>query len=116
MKGPLPKPQSIDVADVHFTAAALQEIEEGLLGWARLTLNGVLRLDGIAVRRTLGGHVTISFPARRDRAGRVHKLMRPVNAEVGREIEHQVLKAVGLEVGNVDFIDLSSRRGKPRDH
>lgn len=97
MKAPAPESSRIDIRDVHFTAAPPADVETGLLGWARLTLNGVLKLDAIAVRRTLTGHVTISFPARRARAGKEHKLMRPVNAEVGRELEHQILTALGFE-------------------
>jgi DNA-binding cell septation regulator SpoVG len=100
VKGPVPKPQSIDISDVQFTAAPPADVERGLVGFTRLTLNGVLRLDGIAVRRTLEGHMTLSFPARRDRTGREHKLVRPVNAEIGREIEYQVLEALGYGEGN----------------
>ncbi len=91
--------QPIRVHDVRFTAASPSQEAEGLVGWVRFELNGVLRLDGVMLRRSVSGHLALSFPARRDRTGRDHKFVRPVTPEVGREIEFQVLRALGLEEG-----------------
>ena len=87
----------IQVHDVRFTSASASDADRGLLGWTIFSLNGIVRIDGVAVRRTLRGHVALAFPAKRDRAGRRRKFVRPMNAEVGREIEYQVLRALGLE-------------------
>ncbi len=84
------------VSDVRFVAASRSEVETGLSGWACFVVNGVLRLDGVAVRRTLNGRTAISFPAKRDSTGRMRKYVRPVNAEVARELEHEVLTALGF--------------------
>ena len=85
-------PQAPRVGQVHgvqFTSASSSDAAKGLLGWVRFILNDLVRIDGVGVRRTLAGHLALSFPARRDRAGREHKLMRPVSAEVGREIRRR---------------------------
>lgn len=92
--------QSVHVSDVRFVAASPADVGTGLSGWACFVVNGVLRLDGVAVRRTLSGRTAISFPAKRDNTGRMRKYVRPLNAEVGREIEYQVLKALGFEDGS----------------
>jgi hypothetical protein len=87
------------VSDVRFVAASPADVETGLRGWVRFVVNGILRVDGVVVRQTMNEHTTISFPAKRDSAGRMHKYVRPVNTEVGREIEHQVLTALGYREG-----------------
>lgn len=89
--------QSVRVSDVQFVAASPCEVETGLRGWTRFVVNGVLRVDGVAVRRTLNGRTALSFPAKRDSTGRMRKYVRPANAEVGRAIEFQVLQALGFE-------------------
>ncbi len=84
------------VSEVRFTAATPEQVDEGLLGFAACRY-GVLRLDGIAVRRTLDGRLTLSYPARRDSSGRKHFLIRPLDDAGRRLIEFEVLKALGLE-------------------
>ena len=42
------------------------EQKSGLLGYISCTY-GDIRLDGLAVRRTMTGDLTLSYPARRDR-------------------------------------------------
>ncbi len=85
------------VGDVHFIAATPSQEADGLVGWVRFTLNGIVHLDGVMLRRSVAGHLALSFPARRDRTGREHKFVRPVSAEVSREIECQVIKALGFD-------------------
>jgi hypothetical protein len=83
------------MSQVEFVAAPEREAETGLLGWVSFVL-GKLRLDGITVRRTADGRHTLSFPARRDAAGRQHPYVRPLDDGVRREIEHQVFSALGF--------------------
>lgn len=66
----------------------------GLLGWVSCSY-GHLRLDGIALRRTRDGHLTLSYPERRDAAGRRHPVLRPLDDQARREIEEQVFAALG---------------------
>ncbi len=87
------------VSQVRFTRASRTEIRSGLLGWASCVLNASLRIDGITVRRTLAGDITVSFPARTDGWGQKHSILRPLNDRVRRELEHQILRALGLEEG-----------------
>ena len=87
------------VSDVRFTAASPTGVASGLLGWASCTLNDSLRLDGIAVRRKADGGLALSYPARRDAVGRQHYYIRPLDDAARREVEHQLLSAIGLEDG-----------------
>ena len=71
----------------------------GLLGWLSCTLNGSLRLEGLTLRKTLeDGRLTISYPAaRRDAMGRQHFYVRPLGDQARRDLEFQILQALGLE-------------------
>jgi hypothetical protein len=64
-------------------------------------VNGAIRVDGVAVRRTLDGRYALSFPGRKASGGRRHFWVRPVTDAARIDIEHQVLAAIGLaeEVG-----------------
>jgi hypothetical protein len=92
-------PQRLAVSNVRLVAAPPAEATTGLLGWISCTLNGSLRLDGLGLRRTAAGDLVISFPARRDAAGRQHPYVRPVDEVCRRDIEYQILAALGLEGG-----------------
>ena len=87
------------IDNVKFSAAGPQETSAGLIGWVALTVNGLLRLDGLALRRTTDGRLVLSFPARRDGAGRQHFYVRPLDDVARRDIERQVFQALGLEEG-----------------
>ncbi len=63
---------------------------------AKCRLNGMLQLDGIAVRKTQEGRFVLSFPARKDGAGNQHHYLRPIGDEVREEIEYQIFSALGL--------------------
>ena len=84
------------LTDVRFKAADANALQTGLLGWLTFSI-GPLQVDGVTLRRTADGRTTLSFPARRDRAGRQHFYVRPLNDDARRVIEHQVLRALGLE-------------------
>ncbi len=85
------------ISNVQLKSAQISDAESGLLGWVSCSINGSLRLDGIAVRRTADGRLALSFPARRDDAGRRHFYIRPVDDLARRAIEHTVFAALGLE-------------------
>ena len=87
---------SLRVADVRLRRGSSSDVMTGLLGYVELTLNGGLRLTGIALRRTRGGELRLSFPARRDRTGQDHPVVYPLDAETRRVVESQVLEALGL--------------------
>lgn len=88
---------NVTLSRIKFSAATPRLVATGLLGFVSATVNSSLRLDGIALRRTLDGRHVLSFPARRDNSGRSHTLFAPVSDEVRRDIEQQVFAALGLE-------------------
>ena len=88
--------ETFRVTDVVFTAADQRGNEAGLVGFASCLLNGGLRVDGVAVRRTLGGRIIITFPARLDSRGRKHAILAPINESIRRDLERQILEALGF--------------------
>ena len=87
---------TLRITDVGFAGAPGYDKRRGLLGWVAFSVYG-LRLEGLTLRRTLDGHLTLSFPARRDAAGREHFYIRPVDDATRRDIEDQVFRAFGIE-------------------
>lgn len=66
------------------------DVRSGLLGYLSVLYGGLV-LDGITLRRTAQGRFALSFPAKTDRAGRRHPFVRPVDDEVRREVEREIL-------------------------
>jgi hypothetical protein len=79
------------VCDVSFAPASPADVRRGLVGFVGATIDGVLRLEGMTLRRSRAGHDSISFPCRRDRRGRKHQLVRPI----GPGLEKAILDALG---------------------
>ena len=86
------------VSNVRFTSASDLEVESGLLGWLSFDLSGSLRLDGVAMRRTLDGRLALSFPGRKDRRGQIHLHVRPLDDHIRRDIEHQIFSRLRREI------------------
>jgi DNA-binding cell septation regulator SpoVG len=84
------------VTDVRLAAATAADRATGLLGFVTLTLAGTVTIDGIALRRTLEGDLTLAFPTRTDRWGNVHAIVRPVDDSVRRSLTQAVLQVLGL--------------------
>jgi len=91
----------LPIGRLRFSAAGSAEQASGLIGWVQFEYGDALDLDGVAVRRTLDGRLCLSFPARRDRNGREHAYIRPLNDRVRRAIEEQVIGGLELEAGDV---------------
>lgn len=90
--------EPVRISDLIFSEAPEALTRNGLLGWVSLTLNDLVVLDAIALRRTLDGNrLTLSFPARRDGAGRQRFFSRPVSDAVRREIERQVFEHLQIK-------------------
>ncbi len=88
---------NLRISDVRFVAASAEDVERGILGWISLVLNDTIQLDGVTLRRTLDGRLTVSFPARRDGKGQQHFFVRPLNDATRREVENAILTAIGFE-------------------
>jgi hypothetical protein len=83
------------VTSISFTAAPAAARRTGMLGWASFTIQPGLRVDGVAVRRSARERrLVLSFPARFDRNGVEHAIVRPLNDAVRRVLEAQVLGAL----------------------
>lgn len=86
----------LQISDVRLTTAPAGLQHTGLIGWIAATVNGELRVDGLSLRRTLDGRLGVSYPARRDGAGREHPFVRPLSDTARRHVEHQILQALSL--------------------
>lgn len=73
-----------------FTPAQALDFADGLLGWIDVQI-GLLVVHGVAVRRTRGGALTLSWPARDDRRGGRRSVVRPLDDDARRELERRVL-------------------------
>ena len=87
--------EEIRISDVRFTATTPETRESGLLGFLEFDY-GDLHLDGIALRRTVDGRPTLSYPERTDRSGNRHPVIRPVDDDARMRVEHAVLAALDL--------------------
>ncbi len=86
------------VSEVRFKCADSSQSATGLLGYITCVLDGKLRMDGITLRRTADGRLCLSYPARRDREGRDHPYMRPIDHATRIEIEGQVFNQLSISV------------------
>lgn len=89
----------LTVSELRYSPATRDESAAGLLGFASFLLNGRIRVDGVGVRRTRNGHLALSWPARTDRTGERHPLIRPIDDAARRDLEAQVLTGLGLAGG-----------------
>ncbi len=88
--------QAFTVTFIGIVRASEAEASKGLIGWLTVAINNALLIDGITLRRTKRGALTLSYPERRDRLGERHSVVRPLNDEARRSIETQVFKQLGL--------------------
>jgi hypothetical protein len=86
----------LTVSGLRFAPATAEDSTLGLLGFASFLLNDRVRVDGVAVRRKLGGGLTLAWPARTDADGRRHPYLRPIDDETRRALEADVFAALGL--------------------
>lgn len=77
-----------------WTPGSDDDRRSGLLGFVALEVDR-FRLDGVTVRKTATGKLTLSFPARTDRSGRRHAFIRPLDDAARVEIEAEVLWQLG---------------------
>ena len=87
------------VTDVRFTSAHANDRGRGLLGFLACTVDEQLRLDGITLRRTREGKLTLSYPERRDKNGAAHPYIKPLHDDARADLERQVFEALGLDEG-----------------
>jgi len=86
------------IRDVRFTGAIGRDQRSGLLGFVQLRYGDIL-MDGLAVRLTVDGTLTLSFPSRRDRKGHRFPYYRPADAAARGAFEQEIFEAIRTEVG-----------------
>ena len=86
----------ISVSRITFAEASATDRRSGLLGFVSFILDGTVRVDGVALRRTQAGALRLSFPGKPGRDGREWPYVRPINDETRLAIEAQVFDAIGL--------------------
>lgn len=84
------------VTEAKFTRASDQDERQGLLGFVAVTLNDALRLDCLTLRRSAHGDLYLSYPARTDRSGERHAVVRPLGDIPRRVLQDQVFERLGL--------------------
>ncbi|MEZ6017529.1 MAG: hypothetical protein R3F49_20640 [Planctomycetota bacterium] len=84
------------IRSVRFIPASDAEAERGLLAYVKLEF-GPLILDGVTLRRTLDGRLTLGWPERTDRQGNRHPLMRPISDAARLELEDAVLRELNRQ-------------------
>ena len=84
------------IDQIQLRAASPEDQRSGLWGWVTFVLASALRVDGVTLRRTRQGLRTLSIPARTDRNGQQHDLLRPLHERARREIERQLFDALGM--------------------
>ena len=52
----------LTVTEVSMVAASAADRTTGLKGYITITVNGRLRIEGLTLRRTLAGRLSVSFP------------------------------------------------------
>jgi hypothetical protein len=88
--------QPLQLTEIQYTFAPERDFERGLLGWVSCVVNGTIRLDGIAVRRTRRGRLRLSFPAKSSLTGSQFFYVRPLDAAAREHIEQQIFQALDL--------------------
>lgn len=74
-----------------FTPAPPLDVADGLLGWVDLELGALVVVHGVAVRRTRGGALSLSWPVRDDRRRERRAVVRPLDDRARVEVERHVL-------------------------
>ena len=105
MSGPLDLP----IAGLQFTPASPPDRARGLLGFLAFD-HGGLRIDGVAVRRTLRGRVQISYPERLRRGGGSYPIVRPLDAATRRALEERILDALAPQLAALEREERDARR------
>ena len=80
------------VSGVRLTPASPADQHSGLLGFVRCTLDGDLAVDGIGLRRTRSGRLTLSWPGHKTVTGRFHPHVRPISEAACAAIEAELLE------------------------
>jgi DNA-binding cell septation regulator SpoVG len=88
---------SSTLTSISITPASERDADTGLLAFLALELDGLMHIDGVALRLTEDGQLSLSFPTRTSRRGTKHALLRPVNSAARAAIERTIFEALGIK-------------------
>ena len=88
---------TISLNEFQFSPADAEHQKTGLLGWVSFTISDTLRLDGVTVRRTADGRLTLAFPSKTDRNGRKRSLIRPISEDARLAVEDRVFAVLMMD-------------------
>jgi hypothetical protein len=77
------------------TRANASERRSGLVAFLQIQY-GELALDSVTLRRTRDSRYVLSFPQRRDQAGRAHAYVKPISDVARIEVERRVLAQLNV--------------------
>ena len=83
------------ITDLVMTEAPRADQALGLLAFLRFRVADLV-LDGVALRRGRDGRLLLSWPERRDQAGRRHSVVRPAGDDERVALEQAVFAALDL--------------------
>ncbi len=84
------------VTKARFHPAPSASNDRGLVGWIDFVLDDSIGIDGVELRRARDGVVILVYPRRRDREGREHYIVRPLDERTRAAIEAQVITLLGM--------------------
>lgn len=87
---------SLRVSEIRVVPAREEEVRSGLIAYLSFLVGGKLRIDGVTLRRTRGGRLILSFPAKRNGGGVERPFVRPIDSATREAIEQQVFAELGL--------------------
>jgi DNA-binding cell septation regulator SpoVG len=87
---------SSTLTEITISPASERDADTGLLAFLALELDGLVQVDGIALRMTEQGLLALSFPSRTSRRGTKHSLVRPRDQAARAAIERTILTALGI--------------------
>jgi len=89
--------RSISITDVRLYPGSWRDVRAGLLGYVQFVIDGVIRVDGVTLRRTADGKPALSFPEKSYGPGAEFFYVRPVGDRARGEVERQVFAALGVK-------------------
>jgi hypothetical protein len=89
-----------ETSQIGFTPASPREQRAGLLGYVRIRY-GDLMLDGLTLRRTASGSLSVSYPSRRDRQGERHPYFQPADPAKRADFEGWFLEVCKRSGGDL---------------
>jgi hypothetical protein len=82
------------VSEIEAPAA---DRDRGIISYISCIVNDALRIDGVALRRTLEGEYSVSFPKKPGRSIDQHYYFKPINEAMRQEFLRQILVALGRD-------------------